>query len=83
MRGEGMDGRPGAGHASARSLRVAPMTPFPETVAVGAGTSVYLDGRCSHPSGPIDRLWVSLAGREAEALGWNMPRSGLDRKSVV
>lgn len=77
MRGEGMDGRPATGQVAARSLQVAPMTPFPETVAVGAGTALYLDGRCSHPSGPIDRLWVGLAGREVEALGWNMPRSGL------
>jgi glycosyltransferase involved in cell wall biosynthesis len=64
-------------HAPMNSLRVGPMTPFPETVAVGGGTALFLDGRCSHPSGPLEGLWIGLGEREVEALGWGMPRSGL------
>jgi glycosyltransferase involved in cell wall biosynthesis len=76
MRSQGLDGRP-KGHASADALRVAPVTPFPDTVAVGAGTALFLDGRCSHPSGPIQGLSIGLGSREVQALGWDMPRSGL------
>jgi glycosyltransferase involved in cell wall biosynthesis len=53
------------------------MTPFPDVVAVGAGTTLYLDGRCSHPSGRLERVWVRIGDHEVEALGWDMPRSGL------
>ncbi|OLE36604.1 MAG: hypothetical protein AUG48_06860 [Actinobacteria bacterium 13_1_20CM_3_68_9] len=65
------------GDAEAAALRVSPMTPFPDSVAVGGGTALFLDGSCSHASGPIERLWVRLGDSEVEALGWGMPRRGL------
>src|SRR3954453_8423935 len=58
-------------------LRVSPMTPFPDSGAGGGGTGLLLDGNCSHPSGPLERLWVAVGDREVEALGWGMPRRGL------
>jgi glycosyltransferase involved in cell wall biosynthesis len=53
------------------------MTPFPDSVAVGGGTALFLDGNCSHPSGPLQTLWVAIGDREVRALGWGMPRRGL------
>src|SRR3954470_21177958 len=47
-------------------LRVSPMTPFPDSVAVGGGTALLLDGNCSHPSGSLEQLWVAVGDREVE-----------------
>lgn len=54
-------------------LRVGPVTPLPERLAVGGGTALLIDGRCSHPDAPIERLAVIFDGVEMPASGWGMP----------
>jgi glycosyltransferase involved in cell wall biosynthesis len=65
---------------TAQRLQVGPVTKLPERIAVGGGTALFVDGRCSHPAGPIRELVVTvevgevaaLDRREQPALGWEM-----------
>jgi glycosyltransferase involved in cell wall biosynthesis len=60
----------------ASPLRIVPATPIPGPIAVGGGTTLFLDGCCSHPSQSIDRLDALVGEREHRALGWEMPPPG-------
>lgn len=68
---DGSDATPAAGGA----LRVTAVTPLPERLAVGGGTALFVDGRCSHPA-RIEGLAVVFDGVEAPAMGWGMPMPG-------
>jgi glycosyltransferase involved in cell wall biosynthesis len=65
---------------AAQGLQVDPITVLPERIAVGKGGALFVDGRCSHPAGPIRKLVVTvdsgegaaLGRREQPALGWEM-----------
>ena len=56
-------------------LRVAPVTALPQRLAVGGGTALFIDGRCSHPAG-IEDLTVLFDGVPRRPLGWGMPMPG-------
>jgi glycosyltransferase involved in cell wall biosynthesis len=61
---------------AAEPLRVDPVTPLPARIAVGGGGALFVDGRCSHPAGPIGKLTVSVEIGEytvhQRAAGWEM-----------
>lgn len=54
------------------SLETVPVTPLPERLAVGGGTALFIDGRCTHPRGELASLEVTLGDRAVPALGWGM-----------
>ncbi len=64
------------GAAPATSLRLSPVNPLPERIAVGKGTAVFLDGLCSHPTGPLSGLRVCVDEVEHPVLGAGMPPPG-------
>ena len=57
-------------------LRLSPVNPLPERLAVGGGTALFLDGLCSHPSGPVSDLRVSVDGVDHPVLAAGMPPPG-------
>ena len=69
-----ISGAPGA--ASSPSLRLSPVNPIPERLAVGRGTAMFVDGLCSHPDGPLSRLRVAVDGVEHPVLATGMPPPG-------
>ena len=69
-------GAPAASPATTTSLRVSVVTPLPEQIAVGGGTALFVDGRCSHPEAEIEHLDVVFDGEPAPATGWGMPLPG-------
>lgn len=52
------------------------MTPLPERIAVGGGTAIFLDGRCSWPGLELDELVVVVGGVEYPAMGWGIAAPG-------
>lgn len=56
--------------------------PLPDPLAVGGGTALFLDGRCSVESASIESLRAVTAGSATTLLGWGAPppksRSGHD-----
>jgi glycosyltransferase involved in cell wall biosynthesis len=73
-------GAPRRAEMHAQPLRVDAVTELPGRIAVGGGGALFVDGRCSHPAGPIRKLVVTLEfggpaapdRREQPALGWDM-----------
>jgi glycosyltransferase involved in cell wall biosynthesis len=57
---------------AAMRLRTARVTPLPETLAVGGGTALFVDGRCTHPAGPVAELDVLVDGGPIPAIGWGL-----------
>jgi glycosyltransferase involved in cell wall biosynthesis len=54
-------------------LRLEPVTPLPERLAVGGGTALFVDGRCCLPTGArIAALHVMADGAATAALGWGL-----------
>jgi len=64
------------GAPPASALRVTPVNPVPERLAVGRGTAVFLDGLCSHPGGPVSGLRVCVDDVEHAVLAAGMPPPG-------
>ena len=57
----------------AKPLEIRSIKALPDRLAVGRGTALFLDGRCSHPDAPIADLSVLVNGVEHPALGVGMP----------
>ena len=57
----------------AKPLRVIPVSSLPEQVAVGKGTALFVDGRCSHPDMPVARLRVAVDDRTYPVTASGMP----------
>lgn len=53
-------------------LRVEAVTPLPERIAVGGGSALFLDGRCSWPDADIDEVLVAVGGVEQPVMGWGL-----------
>jgi glycosyltransferase involved in cell wall biosynthesis len=61
----------------ATRLRTTSITPLPEQLAVGRGTAMFLDGRCSHPTAAIARLTVLIDEVEHPVVAKDMPLPGM------
>jgi glycosyltransferase involved in cell wall biosynthesis len=57
---------------AATRLRTAVVTPLPETLVVGGGTALFVDGRCTHPAGQLTGLDVLVDGGPIAAIGWGL-----------
>ncbi len=68
---------PESGVGASRPLRLTPVSPLPERLAVGGGTAVFLDGLCSHPDGAISSLRVSIDDVDHPVLAEGMPPPGV------
>jgi hypothetical protein len=55
--------------------------PLPETVAVGAGTALFVCGTCFAPGTPIAALTLLVDGEEQPLMAHGMPRLDLARAS--
>jgi hypothetical protein len=64
------------GTTPARSLRLSPVTPLPERLAVGKGTAIFVDGLCAHPGCRISGLRVSVDGVDHPVMASGMPPPG-------
>jgi hypothetical protein len=62
--------------SGASSLRIEPVSPLPERLAVGKGTAIFLDGVCSHPDGPLSEMRLSVDGVDRPLLATGMPAPG-------
>jgi glycosyltransferase involved in cell wall biosynthesis len=66
----------GATLTSPSRLRSQPIGTLPERLAVGRGSALFLDGRCSHPDAVVVDLHVVVDGREHPVLGMGQPPPG-------
>ena len=62
---------------SAASLDVRLDIPLPETLAVGAGTALFVCGTCFAPGGRVSALTLLVDGKEQPLLAHGMPRLDL------
>jgi hypothetical protein len=62
---------------SAASLDVRLDVPLPETLAVGAGTALFVCGTCFAPGGRVSALTLLVDGEEQPLLAHGMPRLDL------
>ena len=67
--------RPSGGGAVG-DLVVTAIHPIPERLAVGRGTAIFVDGRCSHADGPLEDLRVSADGADHPVLASGMSPPG-------
>jgi glycosyltransferase involved in cell wall biosynthesis len=52
------------------------VTELPDRLSIGMGTALFLEGRCSHPGGPVAALRVLVDGDEHPVIAHDMPRPG-------
>lgn len=57
-------------------LRVAPISSLPESLAVGAGNALFVDGSCSHPDGEVVDLSVLVDEVEHPVMAVGQPPPG-------
>jgi glycosyltransferase involved in cell wall biosynthesis len=57
-------------------LKTGAVTPLPERVAVGRGTALFVDGRCSAPGARVESLSVRIEDRVLPVIASGMPMPG-------
>ena len=71
-----IDGTARSGGVTSPELRVSLRDPLPASIAVGAGTSVLLEGSCEAAGSKIEELWVGVGESRVRASDHRLPPPG-------